>query len=78
MTTNEELTRISIEDDIATDDYETEQQLIALRNLLKLPPEERQAILAVHASIIAKYFVPGSDEMEWAEEYVEDENWDDE
>ncbi|WP_026735546.1 hypothetical protein [Fischerella sp. PCC 9605] len=55
-----------------------EKQIVALRTLLKLPPEERNALLAKQAATIAEYFVPGSEEMEWAEEYVEDENWDDE
>ncbi len=55
-----------------------ENQVIALRALLKLPVAERNALLAQQAATIAEYFVPGSEEMEWAEEYVEDQNWDDE
>lgn len=55
-----------------------ENQVIALRALLKLPSSERNTLLAQQAATIAEYFVPGSEEMEWAEEYVEDENWDDE
>ncbi|RUT06798.1 hypothetical protein DSM106972_030550 [Dulcicalothrix desertica PCC 7102] len=78
MSTNEELTSIFIKDDVTTTNDEIDQQLTALRELLKLSPEERQAILAKHAAKLAEYFVPGSEEMEWAEEYVEDESWDDE
>jgi hypothetical protein len=77
MTTNEELTSMLMKDYVTTDD-EIDQQLTALRDMLKLPPEQRQAILVEHAAKLAEYFVPGSEEMEWAEEYVEDENWDDE
>ena len=51
-----------------------EQQIQDLRALLNLSPVERNALLAKQAANIAEYFVPGSDEMEWAEEYVEDNN----
>ena len=78
MTKNEELTSIFVKDDVTTTNDEIDQQLTALRKMLKLPSEERQAILAKHAAKLAKYFVPGSEEMEWAEEYVEDESWNDE
>ncbi len=51
-----------------------EQQIQDLRALLNLSPVERNALLAKQAANIAEYFVPGSDEMEWAEEYVENNN----
>lgn len=55
-----------------------DEQIATLRALRKLPLEERNAILAEQAAAIAHHFVSGSDEMEWAEEYVEDEDWDNE
>lgn len=55
----------------------TEQQISALRALLTLPVAERNALLAHQAATIAEYFVTGAEEMEWTEQYVEDENWDD-
>lgn len=56
----------------------TEQQVSALRAFLTLPVAERNALLAQQAATIAEYFVLGSEEMEWADEYVENDNWDDE
>lgn len=50
MTTNEELTSMLMKDDVTTTDDEIDQQLTALCELLKLPPGERQAILAKHAA----------------------------
>lgn len=52
------------------------EQVVALKALLLLPMAERNAILAQHAAILAEHFVPGSEEMEWVEEYVENDNWD--
>lgn len=48
-----------------------------LRAFLKLPITERSALLTKQAAMLEEYFQPGAEEMEWAEEYVEDENWDD-
>lgn len=80
MTENKEL--ISESDAQQSADSPTsdsaENQVIALRTFLKLPVAERNALLAQQVATIAECFVPGSEEMEWAEEYVEDENWDDE
>ncbi len=55
----------------------TEQQISALRALLNLPVAECNDLLAQQAAAIAEYFVPAAEEMEWIEEYVEDNNWDD-
>ena len=54
----------------------TQQQVSALRALL-IPVAERNDLLAQQAATIAEYFVPAAEEMEWIEEYVEDDNWDD-
>ncbi len=61
------------------------QPPLNLRDFLKLPPQERDRLLAqqldpttVEGQAIAVYFQPGSEGMEWAEEYIEDEAWDDE
>ncbi len=54
----------------------TQQQVSALRALL-IPVAERNDLLAQQAATIAEYFVPAVEEMEWIEEYVEDDNWDD-
>ena len=48
------------------------------RTFLKLPVPERNALLARQAAIVAEHFLPGSEQMEWVEEYIEDDNWDDE
>lgn len=53
-------------------------QIIALYALLLLPIAERNAILAQQVEAAKDCFLPGSEEMEWVEEYVEDDNWDDE
>lgn len=52
-------------------------QVNALRALLTLPVAERNALLAQQAATIAEHFVPAAEEMQWIEEYVEDDNWDD-
>jgi gentisate 1,2-dioxygenase len=61
------------------------QKPLSLRDFLKLPPQERDRLLAqqldpttANGQAIADYFQPGSEGMEWTEEYTEDENWDDE
>ncbi|MBW4527699.1 MAG: hypothetical protein KME18_21350 [Phormidium tanganyikae FI6-MK23] len=48
------------------------------RTFLRLPAEERDRILAEQAEFVAAEFQPGSEGMEWVEQYVEDEDWDDE
>jgi hypothetical protein len=48
------------------------------RAFLKLSLEERNARLVPQAASIAAYFQPGTEEMEWAEDYVEEHNWDEE
>lgn len=48
------------------------------RAFLRLPEEERDRILAEQAAFVADAFQPGAEAMEWVEEYVEDEHWDDE
>lgn len=53
-------------------------QAIALRALLLLPIAERNAILAGQVEAAKDCFLPGSEEMEWVEEYVEDDYWDNE
>jgi hypothetical protein len=53
----------------------TQTSSLDRRALLKLPIEERNALLVPQAALIADYFQPGTEEMEWAEDYVEDENW---
>ncbi|MCL1465551.1 hypothetical protein [Argonema galeatum] len=53
-------------------------QTIALRALLHLPVAERNTILAQQVEEAKDCFLPGSEEMEWVEEYIEDDNWDDE
>lgn len=50
------------------------EQVIALRALLKLSPSERDRLLAQQVVSIAEYFTPGSEQMEWAEEYVENDS----
>lgn len=52
------------------------QQIITLPALLKLSPSERDALLAQQVATITEYFTPGSSQMEWVEEYVENDNWD--
>ncbi|PSB25233.1 hypothetical protein [Stenomitos frigidus] len=49
-----------------------------IRAFLKLPLAEQQRQLEQQAALIAPYFQPGSEDMEWVEEYVEDDDWNDE
>lgn len=63
---------------IANAAHSDEHQTIALRALLHLPVAERNAILAQQVEESKDCFLPGSEEMEWVEGYIEDDNWDDE
>ncbi|MCL1465406.1 hypothetical protein [Argonema galeatum] len=63
---------------IANAAHSAEHQTIALRALLHLPVAERNAILAQQVEEAKDCFLPGSEEMEWVEGYIEDDNWDDE
>ena len=47
-----------------------------LRSLLRLSPLERDKIVVEQARSIAHLFQPGSELVEWSDEYIEDENWD--
>jgi hypothetical protein len=49
---------------------------IDLNSLLKLSPQERDRIVTKQAQSIAHLFQPGSELLEWSDEYVEDDNWD--
>jgi hypothetical protein len=49
---------------------------IDLVSLLKLPHQERDRIVTKQAQRISHLFQPGSELLEWSDEYVEDENWD--
>ena len=61
---------------IANAAHSAEHQTIALRALLHLPVTERNAILAQQVEEAKDCFLPGSEEMEWVEGYIEDDNWD--
>lgn len=80
MTENEALIKNAQIEDLAAEPPvdAAQQQIIALRELLKLPYSQRNTLLAQQAATIAEYFLPGSEEMEWAEKYVEDDITDDE
>ncbi len=54
------------------------QQSTGIRAFLKLPLAEQQRQLEQQAALAVPYFQPGSEDMEWVEEYVEDDDWDDE
>lgn len=47
------------------------------RAFLGLPTIERETLLAQQVAVVSQYFQPGTEEVEWAEEYVEDD-WNDE
>jgi hypothetical protein len=49
-----------------------------LRGLLRLSPQDRDRIVAKQAQSIAHLFQPGSELLEWSDEYIEDDNWNDE
>lgn len=75
----DESQRIQTLKEIASAAHPGGSQIIALRALLLLPIPERNAILAQQVEALAgECFLPGSEEMEWVEEYIEDDNWDDE
>ena len=46
---------------------------IDLKSLLKLSPQERDLIVTKQAQSIAHLFQPGSELLEWSDEYVEDD-----
>lgn len=65
---------------IALKGEQTPTQKVSLdrRAFLELPLEERNALLVSQAVLVTDYFQPGTEEMEWAEGYVEDQSWDEE
>lgn len=52
----------------------TQEQIALLRHILQRPIAERNALLAQQAATIAAYFRFGSEEMEWVEDYIENDN----
>ena len=51
----------------------SEYQVIDRRAFLKLPVEQRDAILAQQVATVAEYFLPGAEGMEWTDEYINDD-----
>ena len=49
---------------------------IDLRSLLQLSHKERARIVTKQAQSISHLFQPGSELLEWSDQYVEDRNWD--
>ena len=49
---------------------------IDLRSLLQLSPQEREPIVTKQTQSISHLFQPGLELLEWSDEYIEDENWD--
>jgi hypothetical protein len=52
------------------------EPLLDLKAMLSMPQEQRNRLLIEQSSILAKCFRPGTEEMAWTEDYIED-NWDD-
>ena len=48
-------------------------QSMNIRSFLKLPPERQEKLLAQQALMLAPYFQPGTEAMEWVEDYLEDD-----
>jgi hypothetical protein len=55
-----------------------DEDRLDLRGLLRLSPQDRGRIVAKQAQSIAHLFQPGSELLEWSDEYIEDDNWNDE
>jgi hypothetical protein len=55
-----------------------DEDRLDLRGLLRLSPQDRDRIVAKQAQSIAHLFQPGSELLEWSDEYIEDDNWNDE
>jgi hypothetical protein len=53
-----------------------DEEQFDLRGLLRLSPQDRDRIVAKQAQSIAHLFQPGSELLEWSDEYIEDDNWD--
>lgn len=51
----------------------SECQAIDRRAFLKLPVEQRDAILAQQVATVAEYFLPGAEGMEWTDEFIDDD-----
>lgn len=56
----------------------SEYQVIDRRAFLKLPVAQRNALLAQQVPTIAEHFLPGAEGMEWTDEYIDDDSWDNE
>jgi hypothetical protein len=55
-----------------------DEEQFDLRGLLRLSAKDRDRIVAKQAQSIAHLFQPGSELLEWSDEYIEDDNWNDE
>lgn len=51
----------------------SECQAIDRQAFLKLPVEQRDAILAQQVACVAQYFLPDAEGMEWTDEYIDDD-----
>ncbi len=50
----------------------SECQVIDRRAFLKLPVEQRDAILAQQVATVAEYFLPSAEGMEWTDECIDE------
>ena len=50
----------------------SECQAIDRRAFLKLPVEQRDAILAQQVATVAEYFLPSAEGMEWTDEFIDE------
>ena len=69
---------ISLEKDELLTDSQTKAHQPDRHAFLKLPVAQRNALLSQQAAIVAEDFQPGTEVMEWTDEYVEGESMDDE
>lgn len=74
-------TRASAENDIHEEifaDPESKKHHLDRRAFLNLPVTQRNVLLSHQATTIQEHFEPGAEGMEWVDEYIEDQTWDDE
>lgn len=53
-----------------------EYQVIDRMAFLQLPVAQRNALLAQQVAFVVEHFLLGTEEMEWTDEYIDDDLWD--
>jgi hypothetical protein len=60
---------------LQTEDASGNLRSIDLKAMLALPRDRRNQLLTLQSNLISSHLQPGSEAMEWVEDYVEDDQW---